>query len=573
MNSINFKLMKTTKLIRCALCVAVFASLGLVGCEKLDLYSIDAPSDLQRRIDSIAAVKASQNTGDTTYLNIATAMVGPEDNSAGWWAYFSDYFAIPTNKLLHLEFVNHGTGVNNWNNWNLAVTNEIADREDAGYKEYFLLRSDAYGWGNGDYAGAMITQNYPDTDGDGDIWNDFRTTMQGAYVTIEVDHSATGNAFVTATAVGTNGVTLVETYQQPVSATADINAFLVCDGSHFEMKKAYLLPSKITVVEDVSPVSISVEGAPAFVELGNENFWGDAKATVLYSDGSSEQVDSSDISFTVIPDMTTLGKKTVSVAYSKTKQGAYGRAVSTVYYLEVTNSVVSLEVTTLPTITKYYFYSSDSILFDKAGIVVTGTYSDGTKGVIPNETLQFSKIPAATGSQSAVISFVGATKTVTTTCPVSLIKGIGQIGANDFSTAWWTVFSDDYTVASGSSKTFTMYCYSDNLANWHSPCTILRKADKVEYAVVRMDNFGWGTGFSAATATNDWNWDTFTSNQNGSKVVIKVKNNGDNTADVFYTVTYANGETHFQNYVGIAIDSSDLSCALVTEESYLVIIE
>ncbi len=573
MNSINFKLMKTTKLIRCALCVAAFASLGLVGCEKLDLYSIDAPSDLQRRIDSIAAVKASQNTGDTTYLNIATAMVGPEDNSAGWWAYFSDYFAIPTNKLLHLEFVNHGTGVNNWNNWNLAVSNEIADREDAGYKEYFLLRSDAYGWGNGDYAGAMITQNYPDTDGDGDIWNDFRTTMQGAYVTIEVDHSATGNAFVTATAVGTNGVTLVETYQQPVSATADINAFLVCDGSHFEMKKAYLLPSKITVVEDVSPVSISVEGAPAFVELGNENFWGDAKATVLYSDGSSEQVDSSDISFTVIPDMTTLGKKTVSVAYSKTKQGAYGRAVSTVYYLEVTNSVVSLEVTTLPTITKYYFYSSDSILFDKAGIVVTGTYSDGTKGVIPNETLRFSKIPAAAGSQSAVISFVGATKTVTTTCPLTLVKGIAQIGANDFSSAWWTVFSEDFTVASGSSKTFTMYCYSDNLANWHSPCVILRKADKTEYGVVRMDNFGWGTGYSAATGTNDWNWDTFTSNQNGSKVVIKVKNNGDNTADVFYTVTYANGETHFQNYVGIAIDSSDLSCALVTEESYLVIIE
>jgi len=565
--------MKTTKLIRCALCVAVFAAFGLVGCEKLDLYSIDAPSDLQRRIDSIAAVKASQNTGDTTYLNIATAMVGPEDNSAGWWAYFSDYFAIPTNKLLHLEFVNHGTGVNNWNNWNLAVTNEIADRDDAGYKEYFLLRSDAYGWGNSDYDGAMITQNYPDTDGDGDVWNDFRTTMQGAYVTIEVDHSATGNVFVTATAVGTNGVTLVETYQQPVSATADIIAFLVCDGSFFEMKKAYLLPSKITVVEDVSPVSITVEGAPAFVELGDENFWADAKATVVYSDGSSEQVDSSDISFTVIPDMTTLGKKTVSVAYSKTKQGAYGRAVSTVYYLEVTNPVVSLEVTSLPSITKYYFYSSDSILLDKTGIVVTGTYSDGTKGVIPNETLQFSKIPAAAGSQSAVISYVGATKTVTTTCPVTLVKGIGQIGANDFSSAWWTVFSDDYTVASGSSKTFTMYCYSDNLANWHSPCTILRKADKVEYAVVRMDNFGWGTGYSAATATSDWNWDVFTSNQNGSKVVIKVTNNGNNTADVFYTVTYANGDTHFQNYVGIAIDSSDLNCALVTEESYLVIIE
>ena len=556
---------------------AVLATLGLVGCEKLDNYSINAPSDLQHRIDSIAAAKP--NTGDTTYLTIATAIVGAEDNSAGWWTAFSDYFSIPANKLLHLEFVNHGTGVNNWNNWNLAVTNEIADRAAADYKEYFVLRSDAYGWGGG-MAGdgyafdiKMITQNYPDTDGDGDIWNDFRTTMQGAKVTIDVDHSATGNVYVKATTVGTNGTTLVETYQQPVSATANLVSFLICDGSYFEMKKAYLIPSKVTVVEDVNPVSIAIEGAPAFVELGNTNFWGDATAIVTYADGSSAQVDSTDISFTVIPDMTSLGVKTVIVAYGKTKQGAYGKAVSNYYTLEVTNSVSSLEITTLPNITTYYYYSSDPILFNTTGIVVTGTYSDGTKGIIPNETLTFSKVPAAEGSQAAVISYVGATKTVTTTCPLTLVKGVSQVGATDFSSAWWTAFSSDYTVASGSSKTITMYCYSDNLANWHSPCTILRKADNTEYGVVRMDSFGWGTGYGTATLTSDWNWDIFQSSINGSKVVITVTNNGNNTADILYNVTYANGETHFQKYAGVAVDSSDLNCALVTEESYLVIVE
>jgi hypothetical protein len=569
--------MKTIKLMTCALYAAVLAAFGLVGCEKLDLYSIDAPDDLQRRIDSIAA--ARPNTGDTTFLTIATAIVGPEDNSAGWWAYFSDYFTIPSNKLLHLEFVNHGTGVNNWNNWNLAVTNEIADREAEDYAEYFVLRSDAFGWG-GSMADegyvwdpALISHNYPDTDEDGDIWNDFRNTMQGAYVILEVDHSATGNVFVTATAVGSNDTELVETYQQPVSATADIVAFLVCDGSYFEMKEAYLIPSKVSVIEDVNPVSITIEGAPAFVELGNENFWGDATATVTYADGSSEQVDSSDITFNVIPDMTSLGVKTVVVAYSKTKQGAYTQAVSTFYTLEVTNPVVSLEVTNLPNITTYYYFSSDSIIFNTTGIVVTATYSDDTQGILPNGTLKFSKIPAAEGSQTAVISYVGATNTVTTTCPLTLVKGVSQVGATDFSSVWWTAFSDDYTVASGSSKTFTMYCYSDNLANWHSPCTILRKADKTEYGVVRMDNFGWGTGYVTATRTSDWNWDIFTSNISGSRVVITVTNNGDNTADILYNVTYANGETHFQKYEGITVDSSDLSCALVTEVSYLVIVE
>ena len=571
--------MKTTKLLKFALYFAILAAIGLVGCEKLDLYSIDAPSDLQSRIDSIAAAKP--NTGDTTYVTITTAIVGAENNSSGWWTAFSDYFSIPTGKLLHLEFINHGTGVNNWNNWNLAVTNEIADRAAADYKEYFVLRSDAYGWGgkmaNVDPRYAfdikMITHNYPDTDGNGDIWNDFRTTMQGARVSLDIDHSATGNVFVTATAVGTNGVTLVETYQQPVSAAADLMAFLICDGSYFEMKKAYLIPSKVTVVEDVNPVSIAVTGTPAFLELGNKNFWGDAKATVTFADGSSAQVDSADISFNVIPDMTTLGVKTVVVAYSKTKQGAYCKAVTTFYKLEVTNPVVGLEVTTMPLITKYYYFSGDPILFNTTGLVVTGTYSDGTKAVIPKETLQFGKIPAASGTQSALISYVGATKTVTTTCPLTLVKGIGQVGANDFSTAWWTAFSADYKVPSGSSKTLTMYCYSDNLANWHSPCTILRKSDKTENAVVRMDSFGWGAGYGTATLTSDWNWDKFTSNISGSKVVITVTNNGNNTADVLYNVTYATGETHFQKYAGVTVDSADLNCALVTEVSYLVIVE
>lgn len=578
MKTTKLMFMKTGKLIRCALGAALLAAFALVGCEKLDMYSIDSPSDLQHRIDSIAAAKP--NTGDTTYLTIATAIVGAEDNSAGWWTAFTDYFNIPTNKLLHMEFINHTSGVNNWNNWNLAVTNEIADRASTDYKEYFVLRSDAYGWGgkmadvNPDYAFniKMITQDYPDTNNDGDIWNDFRTTMQGAHVSLDIDHSATGNVYVKATVVGTNGTTLVETYNQPVSATADLVAFLVCDGSYFEMKKAYLIPSKVTVVKDVNPVSITVAGTPAFVELGDNNFWGDATATVTFADGFSKQVDSADISFNVIPDMTTLGKKTVVVAYSKTKQGAYGKAVSTYYNLEVTNPVTSLEVTTLPNITKYYFFNSDPIIFNTKGIIVTGTYSDGSKAVIPNETLKFGKIPASEGAQSAIITYVGATKTVTTTCPVTLIKGISQVGKTDLTSGWWTAFSDDYAVPSGSSKTITMYCYSDNVANWHSPCTILRKADKTEYGVVRMDNFGWGSGYGAATATSDWNWDIFTSNQNGSKVVIKVTNNGNNTADVLYTVTYANGETHFQKYAGLAVDSNDLNCALVTEESYLVLI-
>ena len=482
---------------------------------------------------------------------------------------------------MHLEFINYGSEANNWNNWNLAV--DVAKANSADYDPnngkigYFILRSDAYGWGNSDFDLNMIPQNYPDTT----VMAIFGTTSVRPWmvltVSMDIDHSVTGNVFVTATMVGTNGTTLVETYQQPVSATEDIVAFLVCDASHFEMKKAYLIPSKVTEVADVNPASITIEGAPTAVELGDDNFWGNAKATVTFEDGSSAQVDSADLSFSVIPDISTLGKKTVIVSYSKTKQGNYAKAVSTLYTLEVTNPVSSLAVTTMPDISTYYYFSSDSIIFDTTGIVVTATYSDASTGILSNRSLQFSKIPAADGSQNAVISYIGATDTVTTTVPLTLVQGVGQVGANDFSTAWWTEFSTDYTVASGSSKTFTMYCYSDNLANWHSPCAILRKASALptstEYAVVRMDSYGWGDGYGTATLTSDWNWDVFTSSINGSRVVITVTNNGDNTADVLYNVTYANGETHFQKYAGITIDSADLSCALVTEESYLVFVQ
>lgn len=571
--------MKTIKLIRSALLAAVFGVLALSGCENLELYSIDSPDNLQSKIDSIALVKQNQSTGDTVYVDVTTPLVGKDDNSSGWWEDFSDYFKVPVNKLLTIKFVNHGTGINNWENWNLAVTNEVDDRDADGYAEYFVLRSDAFGWGgtmaNEGYLFdlGMVAHNYADASEEEDFWGDFRTTMQGALVTLEVDHSATGNVFVTATAVGSNGKELVMTYQQPVSATKDIIAFLVADHSYFEIKEVYLIPSKVAVLEDVEATSIAVTGTPLTMEFGSEDFWGDAVATVTFADGSTAEVDTADVTFTIIPDMSTFGEKTVLVAYSKTKQGKYGRAVSTYYTFTLTNPVIGLEVTTMPIITEYFFFGTDPVKFDEKGIVVTATYSDGATGILPNSSLQFGEITVAEGTQNVLISYEGASGNVTTNCPITLTEGVAQIGLTDFSTPWWSAFSDNYTVASGESKTLTMYCYSNNINNWHSPSTILRSADLAEYAVVRMDNFGWGDGYATAVASNDWDFDLLASNINGSRISITVTNNGDNTANVLYNVTYANGETHFQKYEGITVNSSDLTCALVLEGAYLILVE
>ena len=575
--------MKTTKLIRCALFAAVLVAFGFAGCQKLDFYSIDAPSDLQSKIDSIAAAKASMDTGDTTYIDIIKAIVGAEDYSTTWWNDHSDFFGIPTNQLLHLEFINHTPGTNNWNNWNLCVANVAANASkendeqtnlvvDASYEEYFVLRSDAYGWGNSDYDGNLITKDYPDTDGDGDVWNDFRTTMDGAYVTLIVDHSATGNVYVTATAVGTNGTTITETYHQPVSATEDIYAFIVTDASYFEMKKAYLLPSEVTEIADVNPVSIAVKGAPTFVEMGNEDYWGNAIATVTFADGSTEQVDTTDLSITIVPDMVTIGTTTVVVSYNKTKQGEFCDPVTTFYTLEIANSVASLEVTTMPDVTTYTFPGPVTPVFDPTGLVVTATYSDGTTGVIANDNLQFVN-PGGDGAQDVVITYVGETSTVTTTCPITNVTGgTNQVGPTDFASTWWTSFSNEYTVASSNSVTFKMKCYSSGANNWNSPLVVLRKADLTEYAVVRMDSWGWGSGYENndnLVVSSDWDWDTFLANINDSYVEITVTNVGDGTANIRYDVTYANSDTHYQLYEGITVNSSDLNCAITIDGCYV----
>src|SRR5690606_15644349 len=186
-----------------------------------------------------------------------------------------------------------------------------------------------------------------------------------------------------------------------------------------------------------------------------------------------------------------------------------------------------------------------------------------------NESLKF-EMPSAEGSQEAVISYVGATNTVTTTIAITNVIGqIDQVGATDLSSGFWTAFSHEYNVASGSSRTFKMNLYSTGAENYHSPVVILRKGDLTEFAILRMDHFGWGDGYATATATSDWNWDTFTDNLNGSYIEITITNNGDNTADVRFDVTHANDETHFQLYEGITVDSSDLNSTITVEKSYV----
>ena len=196
--------------------------------------------------------------------------------------------------------------------------------------------------------------------------------------------------------------------------------------------------------------------------------------------------------------------------------------------------------------------------------------SDGGSTLLDNSLVKFSAVSSA-GEFTVEYQGMKAAGTVTVEQGECV-----QVGASDFSSGWWTVFSDDEQVNKGDTWTKTVQLRSDNLENYHSLVVVLRTADKKEYAFLRTDNYGWGTGYSAETAENDWNFDTFKNNLDGAMYTITVTNNGE-TIDVMMNVIDATGAAHFQNYKGVATagteqaDADDVFVSLTCEEAYLLI--
>lgn len=568
------------KLMLRLLAVVAFVASVSVSCSEVSFIEINPPADLQSKVDSIQNVKDSLAAllGDKKMIDIAVAEVGAKDYTSGWWVDFSQYFEVPQGKCLTIKFINHNGGsANNWNNWNICVAS--GERDSDGYSEFFVLRSDAYGWGNGDYNGAMIGQDYPDTDGDGDIWNDFRAYLDGASVEMTIDYATAGTVFLTAKHTAVDGTVLTETYEQPVTGTT-VTAFLIADASFMEVKEAFLEPSKILEIPDEMATSITVTGTPAAIEVGSTDFWGNGVATVTFADGATTVADTSDITF-VVPDLSTVGQKTIIYSYSKTKQGNYGKAVAGTYTLEVTNPIVALEASA----NAYLIGGAKYVTLSPAAVKVVAEYADGSKA--PLKASQFSVAFAddkvvyegveGTYENAYTVSYTSASGSVVeATGDLVIAKSTlpaqtEMVGLEDNTTPWWAHFSHDWAVAPYEMVSVSMKLGSNEINNWHSPCTILRRADLSEYGVVRMDHFGWGAGYDGiVTATSNWNWDTFLPNLDGAEVAITFANNGDNTASVRYHVILANGDVHFQYFDGFAVDSADLQFAIVVEGAHLI---
>lgn len=573
-------------------CAAALWMLALASCEGGELYDVNAPEWISDKIQEIEDSKKEPEDEVLEGMQEDVYTIGNTDFTSGFWAAFSKYYVIPDGEKWNAVFNLNINPADNtyYKNFALIITNDV-ERGGEGYTEYGAIRFDVTGnpetynsqWGDHidfQYISGTLLLDPVDN-------KDENVQKLGGKVTLTVDRTSE-NAF---TVKMTNGVA-TKTYAQPNkepnlnvdASNTNIRCFLVPEGSYIDFLQTNIVPvGGLTSAADKNPVSMVLQNVPAQISLGTslEEAMTNISAIVTFEEGVTKTVTASELSFSAIPDINQTGDKTLVAVYNKTFKGENcDKPIVANASFKVVGVLQSISITTAPSRTKPYYYTSEdakscTMPFDPTGMVVTGTYSDGSSVVIDNAKLSFSAIPAKAGSQPVTITAgenITATVNVTVSEATVVKNSTDMIGTEDNSTAFWGAHSDDFNVPAGQTKSITFTNYSSLSDNWNNFVVILRKADLTEYAVVRTDNYGWGTGYGACTPNGtQGDWATWLAGMNGAKVTVYVTNCGDGTADVQAVMQGTDDAISTQCDWGInTIDANDLNFALTVDGCHLV---
>lgn len=573
-------------------CAAALWMLALASCEGGELYDVNAPEWISDKIQEIEDSKKEPEDEVLEGMQEDVYTIGNTDFTSGFWAAFSKYYVIPDGEKWNAVFNLNINPADNtyYKNFALIITNDV-ERGGEGYTEYGAIRFDVTGnpetynsqWGDHidfQYISGTLLLDPVDN-------KDENVQKLGGKVTLTVDRTSE-NAF---TVKMTNGVA-TKTYAQPNkepnlnadASNTNIRCFLVPEGSYIDFLQTNIVPvGGLTSAADKNPVSMVLQNVPAQISLGTslEEAMTNISAIVTFEEGVTKTVTASELSLSAIPDINQTGDKTLVAVYNKTFKGENcDKPIVANASFKVVGVLQSISITTAPSRTKPYYYTSEdakscTMPFDPTGMVVTGTYSDGSSVVIDNAKLSFSAIPAKAGSQPVTITAgenITATVNVTVSEATVVKNSTDMIGTEDNSTAFWGAHSDDFNVPAGQTKSITFTNYSSLSDNWNNFVVILRKADLTEYAVVRADNYGWGTGYGACTPNGtQGDWATWLAGMNGAKVTVWVTNCGNGTADVQAVMVGTTSTISTQCYWGInTIDANDLNFALTVDGCHLV---
>ena len=571
--------MKRLNKLASVFCVAAMALTAMTGCEGSDMFSVNSPDWLSEKIDSIE--KANQSTEEVLVgMNEDVYTVGNTDFSSGFWTSFSKYYVVQDNQKWNAVFnLNiNPSATNTYKNFTLVITNDV-DRGGTGYTEYGAIRFDNQPSGNsewGDHIDRSCVQSNLTFETDKDKGVD----KLGGKVTLTVDRSRVDTFMVKIT----NG-TVTKTYIQP-SKIANLNAdesntnircFLVPEGSYIDFMQSNVEPiGGYTSAQDKAPVSMVLNNVPAEVDENTplEKAMENVSATVTFEEGITKVIPAKELYFSAINDMNFSGTKNLIVIYNKTFKGENASTpIVAQKTFEVVPAITALHIVNAPQLV-YKYYEAAGITnpanaefaTNTAGLKVQATYLDGKTRDITLDKLTISNVPMKAGKQEVTVT---AKNGVKTTFHVNVEKGNATfvtpspaiLGAEDCSVAWWGAHLDeDVKVPAGETRAFSFTNLSNGVGNWNNFVVVLRNTAKVEYAVVRADNYGWGNGYAACTfgCTGGVDWKTWLSGMNGAKVNVYVTNNNNGTADVVAIMQGTDGKVNTQYYYGInTVDAND----------------
>lgn len=576
------------------LCACSFAALGLpalTGCEGGELFEVNAPDWISDKVQEIEDSETNNQEDIYTF--------GSTDYSSAFWTEFSKYYVVPDGKIWTAEFELHidPNATNTYKNFALVMTNDV-DREGEGYKEYGVIRYDNQPFsnnnGNSEW-GAYINRSYVQSTLTFETDTDEGIEKLGGKVTLTVDRTVEDFFAVTMT----NGV-VTKTYEQPYewenlnaeASNTNIRCFLVVEGSYIDFLSSKIGTTGGNVSADKNPKSMVLQNVPDEVNVGADlkEAMADVTALVTFEEEVTKTVKASELNFSAIPDMDTPGEKTLVATYNKTFRGENCDTPIMAYAnFKVVEKIVSIEVTTQPTRTTYYYYTSKAtegldgrtLAFDPTGMVVTATEASGMQRVIDNSRLTFSSVPATEGSHKVTIT---AAEGITAEVDVRVSKSVpssvgytGTVGAIDNTTGFLGAYSDNFKVSVGETKSIKFTNYTKFQQNWFNFIVVLRRSDNSLYYWLRADNYGEDSNnvpITFAHSGTQWvnqTWEEWLQSMNGAEVTVYVTNCGNGTADVQIEMIGNDGHLDTQYYLGAStINPEDLYFALSVDGCHLV---
>ena len=307
--------MKYLNKIATALCAAALGLMVLTSCEGADLYSVDSPDWLSERVDSIKNAKSGEAGPLYTF--------GQTDYSSGWWADFSRYYVIPAGEVWEATFDLHinPDASNTYKNFALIITND-SERGGRTYKEYGAIRYDYQPSGNSEW-GDYITRDWVTSNLMFNTDTDSGIEKLGGMVSLTVDRSEGG---LTVT-MDNGSIKKVYTHEvelpnlNPDETNTNIRCFLVVEGSYIDFWTTNI--EAFDENAEHQPLSLELSGVPTEVLVGTtlEEALENVSGYVAFEDGVAKTVSAGELQFEAVPDMTSLGQKTLVAVYNKTFRG------------------------------------------------------------------------------------------------------------------------------------------------------------------------------------------------------------------------------------------------------------